>query len=59
VPVLTKALVDPEPLVRGHAARALGRVGGAGANELVSSAASSEEDAWVSAEIEDATAMAG
>ena len=59
LPVLARALGDPESLVRGHAAWALGRVGGAGASELVSSAASSEEDAWVSAELEDATSKAG
>ena len=52
VPVLTRALEDREPLVRGHAAWALGRVGGAGASELLSYAASSEEDAWVLAELE-------
>jgi epoxyqueuosine reductase len=33
VPVLEQALADPEPLVRGHAARALGRIGSAGALE--------------------------
>jgi len=59
VPVLTRALADPEPLVRGHAAWALGRVGGAAAREGLFGAASSEEDAWVSAELEDATSKAG
>jgi len=52
LPVLVRALVDPEPLMRGHAAWALGRVGGAAASELLSYAASSEEDAWVLAELE-------
>ena len=47
VPVLTRALGDSEPLVRGQAAWALGRVGGAAASELLSLAASSEEEAWV------------
>jgi epoxyqueuosine reductase len=31
VPVLSAALSDPEPLVRGHAAWALGEIGSAGA----------------------------
>jgi len=47
VPVLTRALGDSEPLERGQAAWALGRVGGAAASELLSLAASSEEEAWV------------
>jgi len=59
VPVLARALADPEPLVRGHAEWALGRVVGAVAREILSGAASSEEDAWVSAELEDATSKAG
>jgi epoxyqueuosine reductase len=59
LPVLSRALADPEPLVRGHAAWALGRVGGAAAGEALSGAASSEQDAWVSAELEDATSKAG
>ena len=52
VPVLTRALGDPEPLVRGHAVWALGRVGGMAAGQLLSYAASSEEDAWVLEELE-------
>jgi len=52
VPVLTRALTDPEPLVRGHAAWALGRAGNAAAGELLSLAASSEDDAWVLEELE-------
>jgi epoxyqueuosine reductase len=59
LPVLSRALADPEPLVRGHAAWALGRVGGAAAREALSGAASSKQDAWVSAELEDATSKAG
>jgi epoxyqueuosine reductase len=59
VPLLARALADPEPLVRGHAAWALGRVGGAAAREVLSGAAPSEEDAWVSAELEDAMSKAG
>jgi epoxyqueuosine reductase len=52
VPVLKRALADPDPLVRGHPAWALGRVGGAAASELLSLAASSEEDGWVLEELE-------
>lgn len=59
VPVLARALGDPESLVRGHVAWALGRVGGAAAREVLSRAASSEEDAWVSVELEEATSKAG
>jgi len=59
VPVLTRALGDPESLVRGHAAWALGRVGGAAARETLSGAASFEEDAWTRAELEDAMSKAG
>jgi epoxyqueuosine reductase len=54
LPVLSSALADPDPLVRGHAAWALGRVGGAEASELLSWAASAEEDAWVLEEMEEA-----
>jgi epoxyqueuosine reductase len=59
VPVLARALADPESLVRGHAAWALGRVGGAAAREVLSGPASCEEDAWVSAELENARSKAG
>jgi epoxyqueuosine reductase len=51
IALLSRALVDPEPLVRGHAAWALGRVGGAAASELLSSTASVEADAWVLEEL--------
>jgi len=50
--VLSRGLVDPDPLVRGHAAWALGRVGGAAADELLASAAGSEADPWVLEELE-------
>ena len=59
LPVLSRALADPDPLVRGHAAWALGRVGGAAARDALSGTASSEEHTWVSAELEDATSKAG
>jgi epoxyqueuosine reductase len=44
VPVLTLALSDPEPLVRAHAAWALGRVGSAEAMAALSSRAAVESD---------------
>jgi epoxyqueuosine reductase len=59
VDALAAALSDPEPLVRGHAAWALGRVAGAWVAEQLDGAAASETDAWVSAELEDARSKAG
>jgi epoxyqueuosine reductase len=47
VPALAGALDDPEPLVRGHAAWALGRLGGAAAHTALERALSREADAWV------------
>jgi epoxyqueuosine reductase len=47
VPALAGALGDPEPLVRGHAAWALGRLGGAAARAALEGALSREADAWV------------
>ncbi|HEX9096831.1 MAG TPA: tRNA epoxyqueuosine(34) reductase QueG [Candidatus Dormibacteraeota bacterium] len=46
-PALAGALVDPEPLVRGHAAWALGRLGGTAARAALSQALRREADAWV------------
>jgi epoxyqueuosine reductase len=52
VPVLEHALRhEPEPLVRGHVAWALGRLGGACANRALRSAAAAESDPAVAAEI--------
>lgn len=51
VPALAAALNDEEPLVRGHAAWALGRVGTAGAVQALSSRAEAETDEWVREEI--------
>jgi epoxyqueuosine reductase len=51
VPVLTSALSDAEPLVRAHAAWALGRVGSAGAIAALASRASVESDASVRSEL--------
>jgi epoxyqueuosine reductase len=51
VPVLTLALSDPEPLVRAHAAWALGRVGSTEARAALSSIAAVESDQAVRAEL--------
>ena len=47
VPALATALDDAEALVRGHAAWALGRVGGAAARAQLERALRREADAWV------------
>ena len=47
VPALVRGLDDPEPLVRGHAAWALGRLGGAAARAALTYGLSRETDAWV------------
>lgn len=52
VPVLASALEDSEPLVRGHAAWALGRIASAEARGALQSALSSEEDPFVRDELE-------
>lgn len=51
VPALTALLSDPEPLVRGHAAWALGRIGGPEAKLNLTNALAQEADAWVCEEI--------
>jgi epoxyqueuosine reductase len=51
VPALSHLLNDPEPLVRGHAAWALGRIGGTEAVRALSRAAAVEMDPWVEHEI--------
>jgi epoxyqueuosine reductase len=52
VAVLAGALGDPAPLVRGHAAWALGRLGGRAARAALTRALSREADAWVRDECE-------
>jgi len=47
VPALAAALDDPEPLVRGHAAWALGRLGGSSARAALEDALSRETEAEV------------
>jgi len=48
---LVAALSDPEPLVRGHAAWGLGKVGSASAIRALAERAELESDPWVSEEI--------
>ncbi len=50
-PALIALLADAEPLVRGHAAWALGRLGGAAAMTALAHALAAEGDAWVREEI--------
>ena len=52
VPVLALALNDEEPLVRGHAAWALGRIGTDAAWQALRERAEVEVDGWVREEIE-------
>lgn len=54
VPALIEALEDEEPLVRGHAAWALGRIGGDRAVEALKQAGQTESDPEVLEEIEKA-----
>jgi epoxyqueuosine reductase len=54
VPALAAALNDEEPLVRGHAAWALGRIGTHGALQALLGRAEVEQDAWVRDEIHSA-----
>jgi hypothetical protein len=51
VRLLVEALSDPEPLVRGHAAWALGRISSAAARSALERRASVEKDPWVGAEL--------
>lgn len=54
VPALKKALVDDEPLIRGHAAWALGQIGGKQAEQALHAQLQEENDAEVISEIQDA-----
>ena len=58
VPALVRALGEGEPIVRGHAAWALGRLGGPEATRALASALDQEGDAEVLDEIEQALAEA-
>jgi epoxyqueuosine reductase len=52
VPALVAALSDPEPLVRGHAAWALGRIESPAGRNALRSALATEADPWVCDELE-------
>jgi epoxyqueuosine reductase len=59
VPALVAGLADPEPLVRGHVAWALGRIGTPAAIEALRQRLTMEEDAEVTSEIEQALSECG
>ncbi len=52
VPVLARALNDHEPLIRGHVAWALGRIGGEVVHDVLVERRAVEDDAWVCEEID-------
>ncbi len=52
IPALIRALADGEPLVRGHAAWALGRLGGMRARAALENRLPDEADPWAREEIE-------
>jgi len=56
IPALGRALDDAEPLVRGHAAWALGRIGGEAARRRLVERQAVETDPWVGDEIDTALA---
>ncbi len=51
-PALGQALTDADPLIRGHAAWALGRIAGPAARKMLQDAQSRESDAYVRHEIQ-------
>ncbi|HET7275729.1 MAG TPA: tRNA epoxyqueuosine(34) reductase QueG [Longimicrobiaceae bacterium] len=59
VPVLAAALDDHEPLIRGHAAWALGRIGTSDALQALRGREAVEEDDWVREEITGSIATPG
>ncbi len=56
IPALERGLNDAEPLVRGHAAWALGRIGTGEARVALEARLEKEQDGWVIEEIESALA---
>lgn len=59
VPALIGALEDHEPLVRGHAAWALGRFPGEASHRALENALSKEADEWVRQEIQQSLGVIG
>jgi epoxyqueuosine reductase len=59
IPALARALSDEEPLVRGHAAWALGTIGGDDARAAIEAALATEEDATVLSELRYALDLLG
>jgi epoxyqueuosine reductase len=57
VPVLTQAMRDPDELIRGHAAWALGRIGGSRAKQSLESGLARETNEYVIGEIRAALAV--
>ncbi|HLJ32052.1 MAG TPA: tRNA epoxyqueuosine(34) reductase QueG [Ktedonobacteraceae bacterium] len=57
IPALCRALHDAEPLIRGHAAWALGRIGGEQAHNALNAALPEEQDAEAKKEIHYALSM--
>lgn len=51
IPALARALDDHEPLIRGHVAWALGRIGGVAAQIIVEARSQIETDSWVQEEL--------
>jgi epoxyqueuosine reductase len=51
VPALVRSLEDAEPLIRGHAAWALGRISTADSRSALEKSLTSEKDAWVREEM--------
>ncbi len=54
IPALSNAMTDDEPLIRGHAAWALGQIGGDDAKQVLNTRLETENDNDVITEIEDA-----
>ena len=59
VPALVEALQDHDPLIRGHAAWALGRIGGSAARRHLEVSISGEPEPWVRDECESALLECG
>lgn len=58
VPGLVRGIEDPEPLIRGHVAWALGQIGTMDSHRVLEKALGRETEAWVQAEIQLGLGMA-